>query len=400
MLGLVPSATVLGVDGHAVTVEVHVSTGLPSFTVVGLPDAACREASGRVRAALLSSRCQWPMQRVTVNLAPPTIRKVGSGLDLPIAIALLVAVGAITQDAVGDRSFVGELGLDGSVRPVPGTVCLVDALGPGPLVLPAAGAAEATLVGDRVVHPVRSLQQVIACLRGEDPWPGLDPPSATPEPRRGPDLSDVRGQPVARYALELAAAGGHHLLLNGPPGAGKTMLAARLPGLLPPLADHEAVQTTRIHSAAGLPLPVGSLVRTPPFRAPHHGASAVALVGGGSGALRPGEIERGAQRRAVPRRAGRVPRPCRQRAPAAAGGRRGARGPGRRVGHHPRPVPAGRRHEPVPVRRGRRARVVPVHGGPAAAVPTPALGAAARPLRLARRGPPAQRRRSPRPRAG
>ncbi|HJR25465.1 MAG TPA: magnesium chelatase domain-containing protein, partial [Acidimicrobiales bacterium] len=124
MLGLVPSATVLGVDGHAVTVEVHVSSGLPSFTVVGLPDASCREASGRVRAALLSSRCQWPAHRVTVNLAPPTLRKVGSGLDLAIAIALLVAVGQLTQDEVGDRSFVGELGLDGSLRPVPGTVCL------------------------------------------------------------------------------------------------------------------------------------------------------------------------------------------------------------------------------------------------------------------------------------
>ena len=140
MLGLVPSAIVLGVDGHAVTVEVHVSTGLPSFTVVGLPDTACREASGRVRAALLSSGCPWPQQRVTVNLAPPTVRKVGSGLDLPIAVALLVAQGAVTQEAVGDRSFVGELGLDGSVRPIAGTVCLGDVLGPGPLVVPAPSA--------------------------------------------------------------------------------------------------------------------------------------------------------------------------------------------------------------------------------------------------------------------
>ena len=290
MLGLVPSATVLGVDGHAVTVEVHVSNGLPSFNVVGLPDASCREASGRVRAALLSTRCQWPPNRVTVNLAPPTIRKVGSGLDLAIAIALLVATGEITQEQVGDRSFVGELGLDGSLRPVPGTVCLTDALGPGPLVLPAASAPEATLVGQRPVHPMRSLGQVLACLRGNDPWPVVEPEAVAPLPPGGPDLREVRGQPVARYALELAAAGGHHLLLNGPPGAGKTMLAARLPGLLPPLSDEEAVQTTRIHSAAGLPLPVGALVRTPPFRAPHHGASSVALVGGGSATLRPGEI--------------------------------------------------------------------------------------------------------------
>jgi magnesium chelatase family protein len=290
VLGLVPSAAVLGVDGFPVTVEVHVSGGLPSFNVVGLPDASCREASGRVRAALLSTRCEWPSKRVTVNLAPPTIRKVGSGLDLPIAIALLVAVGALTQEEVGDRSFVGELGLDGSLRPVPGTVCLSDALGPGPLVLPAASAAEATLVGERLVHPMRSLAQVLACLRGHEPWPHLEPVVVPPPDLGGPDLSEVRGQPVARWALELAAAGGHHLLMSGPPGAGKTMLAARLPGLLPPLTDREAVQTTRIHSAAGLPLPAGALVRTPPFRAPHHGASSVALVGGGSATLRPGEI--------------------------------------------------------------------------------------------------------------
>jgi magnesium chelatase family protein len=290
VLGLVPSAIVLGVDGHAVTVEVHVSSGLPSFTVVGLPDTACREASGRVRAALLSSGCPWPQHRVTVNLAPPTVRKVGSGLDLPIAVALLVAQGAVTQEAVGDRSFVGELGLDGSVRPIAGTVCLGDVLGPGPLVVPEASAGEAALGGVRAIHPVRTLREVVACLAGEQAWPESRPlPEATP-PRPGPDLAEVRGQPVARYALELAAAGGHHLLLCGPPGAGKTMLAARLPGLLPPLTAAEALQTTRIHSAAGLVLPRGVLVRTPPFRAPHHGASAVALVGGGSATLRPGEI--------------------------------------------------------------------------------------------------------------
>ena len=290
MLGLVPSATVLGVDGHAVTVEVHVSKGLPSFTVVGLPDTSCREASGRVRAALLTTGCEWPQQRVTVNLAPPTVRKVGSGLDLPIAVALLVAQGAVRQEAVGDRSFVGELGLDGTIRPVPGTVCLGDALGPGPLVLAAASAAEAALAGSRPIHPVRTLAEVVACLLGDAPWPDLEPaPPPVPAPP-GPDLAEVRGQPVARFALELAAAGGHHLLLCGPPGAGKTMLAARLPGILPPLTAAEALQTTRIHSAAGLALPRGVLVRTPPFRAPHHGASAVALVGGGSATLRPGEI--------------------------------------------------------------------------------------------------------------
>ena len=290
MLGLVPSASLLGVDGHAVTVEVHVSNGLPSFTVVGSPDAACREASGRVRAALLSSGCAWPMQRVTVNLAPPTVRKIGAGLDLAIAVAILVASEQIEPAAVEGRAFLGELGLDGSLRPVPGTLCLAEALGEHTVVLPAASVGEAGLVGGRTIHGLPSLAAVVACLRGEEPWPtASDPPAPVALPTV-PDLADVRGQPIGRYALEVAAAGGHHLLLMGPPGAGKTMLASRLPGLLPPLTDHAALETTRIHSAAGLALPVGGLVRQPPFRAPHHGASSVALVGGGSATMRPGEI--------------------------------------------------------------------------------------------------------------
>lgn len=290
MLGLVPSACLLGVDGHAVTVEVHASGGLPSFTVVGSPDAACREASGRVRAAMLSSGCAWPMQRVTVNLAPPTVRKIGSGLDLAIAVAVLVASGQVDQSAVDGRAFLGELGLDGALRPVAGTLCLTEALGERSVVLPAASAGEASLVGGRAIHGLPSLAAVVACLKGEAPWPTA--PAAAPVPERpsGLDLADVRGQPVGRYALEVAAAGGHHLLLLGPPGAGKTMLASRLPGLLPPLSDQQALETTRVHSAAGLGLPPGGLVRRAPFRAPHHGASSVALVGGGSATLRPGEI--------------------------------------------------------------------------------------------------------------
>ncbi len=290
MLGLVPSASLLGIDGHAVTVEVHITSGLPSFTVVGLPDASCREARDRVRAAIQSSGRVWPMQRVTVNLAPPTVRKVGSGLDLAIAVALLVASGQLEQAQVAGRAFLGELGLDGTVRPVTGTVCLTEALGVGALVLPADSVDEARLVGNRPLHPVRSLAEVIACAEGLDPWPTPGPAAAMPAPPRLPDLADVRGQPVARFALEVAAAGRHHLLMLGPPGAGKTMLATRLPGLLPPLGDREALETTRVHSAAGLGLPCGGLVRHPPFRAPHHGASSVALVGGGTSLMRPGEI--------------------------------------------------------------------------------------------------------------
>jgi magnesium chelatase family protein len=290
VLGLVPSASLLGVDGHAVTVEVHVSGGLPSFTVVGSPDAACREASGRVRAALLSTGCTWPMQRVTVNLAPPTVRKIGSGLDLAIAVAILVASGQVEQAAVDGRAFLGELGLDGTLRPVPGTLCLAEALGERAVVLPAASASEAGLVGGRTIHGLPTLAAVVACLKGEVPWPtDVSPPALADLPAL-PDLADVRGQPVGRYALEVSAAGDHHLLLMGPPGAGKTMLASRLPGLLPVLTDRAALETTRIHSAAGLALPEGGLVRLPPFRAPHHGASSVALVGGGSSTMRPGEI--------------------------------------------------------------------------------------------------------------
>ena len=290
MLGVVPSATLLGVDGHAVTVEVHVSSGLPSFTVVGSPDAACREASGRVRAALLSSACEWPMRRVTVNLAPPTVRKVGAGLDLAIAVAILIASEQVEPAAVEGLAFLGELGLDGSLRSVPGTLCLTEALGDRAIVLPAVNAREAGLVGQQPVHGLASLAAVVACLRGQEPWPAGPPPATTVDPPPVPDLADVRGQPVGRYAVEVAAAGGHHLLLMGPPGAGKTMLASRLPGLLPPLADRAALETTRIHSAAGLRLPATGLVRQPPFRAPHHGASSVALVGGGSATMRPGEI--------------------------------------------------------------------------------------------------------------
>jgi magnesium chelatase family protein len=290
VLGLVNSASLLGIDGHAVTVEVHISSGLPSFTVVGSPDSACREASGRVRAALMSTGCKWPADRVTVNLAPPTVRKVGSGLDLAIAVAILVATEQVPAAAVEGIAFLGELGLDGSVRPVAGTLCLTEALGERTAVLPAASAEEARLVGERTIHAVSTLSEVVAALKGEQPWPDDAPPPRVPPPPAVPDLADVRGQPVGRFALEVSAAGGHHLLMLGPPGAGKTMLASRLAGLLPELSDQAALETTRIHSAAGIGLPPGGLVRRPPFRAPHHGASSVALIGGGTATLRPGEI--------------------------------------------------------------------------------------------------------------
>ncbi len=290
MLAIVRSATLLGIEGQSIAVEVHVSNGLPGFTVVGLPDASCREARDRVRAAILSSGLEWPLKRVTVNLAPSGIRKGGAGLDLPIAIALLVASRQLRPAHIKGTGFAGELGLDGSIRRVPGIVSLVDAIRTPVVVVPFASAREARLLDRHVVRAATDLRAVVAALRGEAAWPATPPapsgPDGLPAP---PDLADVRGQPLGRFALEVAAAGGHHLLFTGPPGAGKTMLARRLTGLLPPLAPAEALETTRIHSAAGLTVRDG-LIQRPPFRAPHHSASAVSLVGGGTAGMRPGEI--------------------------------------------------------------------------------------------------------------
>ena len=291
MLASVPSAILIGVHGTPISVEVHVSPGIPSFTVVGLPDASCREARDRVRAAMLSSGLQWPQRRVTVNLAPTGVRKSGAGLDLPIAVALLAADGQLPVEAVAGVAFIGELGLDGSIRGVPGVLPLVDAVRAALVVVPARCAREAALVRPDSVRAAPSLRSLVAIVRGDEGWPRLDlDPSGVGADAAGPDLSDVRGQALGRLAVEVAAAGGHHLLLVGPPGAGKTMLAERLPGLLPPLELKQAIEVTRIHSAAGVALPPGILIRRPPMRAPHHSASPVSLIGGGSTLMRPGEL--------------------------------------------------------------------------------------------------------------
>ena len=290
MIASIPSATMLGVEGRPVAVEVHVSIGLPGLTVVGLPDAACRESRDRVRAALLSSELPWPQRKVTVNLAPSGMRKGGAGLDLPIAVGLLVAAGELAPEAVAGLAFVGELGLDGSIRRVPGMVPLVDALHTVGVVVPPACVAEAAVVGRHTIRSAPTLRAVVDALRGTAPWADPPPARAVCAVHPEPDLADVRGQRLGRWALEVAAAGGHHLLLTGPPGAGKTLLARRLAGLLPELDTEQALETTRVHSAAGLELPPGGLVHRPPLRAPHHGASPVSLIGGGSAWMRPGEI--------------------------------------------------------------------------------------------------------------
>lgn len=295
MLACIRSATVQGARGLAVLVEVHVTTGLPSLALVGQPDGACREGQHRVRVAFENSGVPWPAEtrRVTINLAPPGFRKMGSGLDLAIGVGVAVAGDVVTPDAVAGLAFVGELGLDGAVRSMPGLVPMVAVLagqdGVDAIVVPAEAHPEAAAVCGALVRPVATFADLLAVLRGEAPWP--DPPAdARPaEEPAPPDLADVRGQPVARRAVEVAAAGGHHLLLIGPPGAGKTMLARRLPGLLPGLDREAAVEATCIWSAAGLAIPPGGLVRRPPFRAPHHNASVPALVGGGTAQLRPGE---------------------------------------------------------------------------------------------------------------
>jgi magnesium chelatase family protein len=289
VLAAVHAATLLGVDGHRVRVEVHVAGGLPGFTIVGLPDSACREARDRVRAAVLSSGLTYVQQRITVNLAPGDVRKVGTSLDLAMALGLLVASGQLPREALAGRAFLGELGLDGSIRPVVGMLPLCCAVATEQPVVAVHDLAEARLVRPDA-EGAEHLTQLVEVLRAERPWPD-PPPAATsgPEPA-GPDLAEVRGHVVARRALEVAAAGGHHLLLVGPPGAGKTMLAERLPGLLPDLDDAAALEVSRVHSAAGTLRGRGALLRRPPFRAPHHTASMVALVGGGSSVLRPGEV--------------------------------------------------------------------------------------------------------------
>jgi magnesium chelatase family protein len=291
MLACLRSAALVGIDAVPVHVEVDVSFGLPSFTMVGLPDASIRESRDRVRSAIRNSGFEFPPHRITINLAPADIRKAGASFDLPIALGVLAASGVVRERHIPDVVLLGELSLDGGIQPTRGVLPIAAATlraGPGRLLLPRANAAEAAVVRGLSVIPVEALAEAVDALNGDGAGAALDAAPAPAAPQY-PDFADVRGQAFARRALEIAAAGGHNALLEGPPGAGKTMVARRLPGILPPLTFEEALESTSIHSVAGLVQPGTGLLVERPFRAPHHTISDVALVGGGS-LPRPGEI--------------------------------------------------------------------------------------------------------------
>ncbi|MCW8918348.1 MAG: YifB family Mg chelatase-like AAA ATPase [Gammaproteobacteria bacterium] len=288
-LATIHSRATVGIQAPPVTVEVHLANGLPALNIVGLPEAAVKESKDRVRAALQNARFEFPARRITINLAPADLPKEGGRFDLPIALGILVASGQLPADKLGQYEFIGELALSGELRPVRGVlpVALQSREAGRTLVLPAQNGAEAALISGATVQPAHHLLEICAHLHGQQPLPFAEPPPVTASPDY-PDLAEVYGQHQARRALEIAAAGNHSLLFYGPPGTGKTMLASRLPGILPPMSEAEAIESAVIASVSEqgfLPQNWGRH----PYRAPHHTASAVALVGGGSNP-RPGEI--------------------------------------------------------------------------------------------------------------
>jgi magnesium chelatase family protein len=289
-LAVLHSRALAGMDAPEVTVEVHLSGGLPSFTIVGLPETEVKESRDRVRAALVNARFEFPARRLTVNLAPADLPKESGRFDLPIALGILAASGQLPANRLEEYEFAGELSLTGDLRPIRGALAMTykaHRCGRA-FVLPRASAEEASLVRDAQILPAKTLLEVCAHLaRRESLQPYIREAAATAQPDY-PDLADVKGQTHAKRALEIAAAGGHSLLMIGPPGAGKSMLAARFPGILPPMSDAEALESAALQSLGSGGFRVEQFRRRP-FRAPHHSASSVALVGGGSDP-RPGEI--------------------------------------------------------------------------------------------------------------
>ena len=281
-----------GVTGYPVTAECALSGGLPAFDVVGLPDAAVKEARERVRSAIRSSGFDFPVSRITINLAPADRRKAGTVYDLPILVGILAAGGQLPLKQERDSAFLGELSLDGRLRPVSGILPMALAAGRGGikrLFVPADNAPEATLADGLEVIPVRTVEELAAHLTGETPISPAPVWQEVQAPARGLDFSDVKGQEHTKRALEIAAAGGHHVLMSGSPGSGKSMMAKRLPSILPDLTRAEALACTEIYSVMGLTTKEHPMVRRRPFRAPHHTISAAGMTGGGS-TPRPGEI--------------------------------------------------------------------------------------------------------------
>jgi magnesium chelatase family protein len=285
------SVGLVGLQGHVVEVEADLADGLPGLTVIGLPDAALAEARDRVRAAVVNSGQRWPQRRITLALSPAAVPKRGSGFDLALAAAVLAASGCLPAEALLDRVLLGELGLDGRVRPVPGVlpaVLTAARAGVERVVVPLENLAEAALLPGTQARGVGSLRDVVALLRGEPYDEPLRPRRERAPVQPGPDMVDVAGQQLGRTAVEVAAAGGHHALLLGPPGSGKTMLAERMPGLLPELDLEAALEVTAVHSIASALPHDEPLITRPPFQDPHHTATTAAIVGGGSGIARPG----------------------------------------------------------------------------------------------------------------
>lgn len=286
------SVALAGLTGRVVSVEADIGAGLPGFGLIGLPDTALSEARVRVQAAVANSEEQWPKQKITVSLSPADLHKRGAGFDLVLALVVLAAAGSVPAECLADAVVLGELGLNGAVHGLRGVLPAIAAArrhGLRRAIVPTANLAEAGLVEGIEVVGVATLRQALAFLRGEpDAVSSAVPATAAPVLPAVPDLRDVRGQREARWALEVAAAGGHHVFLHGAPGTGKTMLAERLPGLLPALSPAQALEVTEIHSVAGtLPADV-PLITAPPFRAPHHSATQASIVGGGAGEVRPG----------------------------------------------------------------------------------------------------------------